>query len=439
MRRRALPLLAVAAALPATAPGAAVAAFQAEPIPGTSGALAPVTLGVDRDGRALAVFEGITQGAAPHRFTGTALRAPGGRWTRGGDLAGLGWGNAAVHLYARTRALLVARQVTGYGAFNRARFRLVWAPGSSDGTFSALRPIAASADAPASAASASGDALVAFARQGGSQLQVAERPAGGGFGAARPISPSGVFAPAVAIGERGDRLVAWLRGGRIEARVRRAGHGWGSVLPAGRLPTGGTPALRALVTANGRFVLAWQAATIREGRPVQLETGAAVRTRTGGWHAATLSRATLPTEGFAADPAAIPLVDTAGRLWVAATIGGAQGPSVALAHLSPTARVVGSEQLSAAGEDATLDDAAAGPGDRLAVTWARHAPGGALATVVRVRAGAAPFGAAETLTPAGEPGLVGSRVAFSPLDGTAVVVRPLVSGGTGALAGAAGG
>src|SRR4051794_18144182 len=118
-------LLPLAATLAVVPPTAASAAWRAEDVPGTTGALSVRSLGVDPQGRALTVFEGFLQERSPQRFTGTATRAPAGGWTRGPDVAGMGWGSAQALLYGQTRVLLVARQVSGTGAFNRSRFRLV--------------------------------------------------------------------------------------------------------------------------------------------------------------------------------------------------------------------------------------------------------------------------------------------------------------------------
>jgi hypothetical protein len=59
-------------------------------------------------------------------------------------------------------------------------------------------------------------------------------------------------------------------------------------------------------------------------------------------------------------------------------------------------------------------------------------------TVVALRPAPGAFEAPVVLTPEGQAGLAGSRVAFGP-GGQALVVRPFVRGGAGALAAAASG
>ena len=130
------------------APATAAAAWRTETIPGTAGASPPGSFAFDRR-VGLIVFEAFNQQRSPSRLTGQALRAPTGGWTRLADIRGVGSGSAAVHPYARSRALLITREVTGFGRFNRARFRLVWALGRTDGGSGAFRQIDASADVPA--------------------------------------------------------------------------------------------------------------------------------------------------------------------------------------------------------------------------------------------------------------------------------------------------
>jgi hypothetical protein len=460
-----LTLLAVATIL--SAPGPASGAWQAEPIPGTAGASPPRSFAFDAEGRASIVFEAFDQRRSPARFTGSALRAPGGSWTRTADVAGIGWGAARAHTYGRTRALLITRQVTGrdavayatggpasggrydlrlvrggsgrlrhpLGPFNRARFRLVWALGRTDGGFGTYREIDRSADVPASAANAAGDALVAYTAQGAAGVRVSERAAGGRFGRSRLLGGSDSVSPAVAVNARGDRVVAWYRGDWIEARIRRAGEAWSAVARVARAPRG-SRSIRALVTANGRAVLAWYAAEIRESRPARISASVAIHPRGAGWRSALLERSVLGSQGVPGEAGTIPVVDSRGELLVAWTGRWLQGTGVRVARISESARIEGPVLVSGEDQVATLDDAAAGPLGGVAVTYAEP-----LETSVRtwaaLRAGTSAFAAAEALTAPGEIGLAGSRVAYSPRSGQPVVVRPLVRDGRGALVAAA--
>jgi hypothetical protein len=426
MLPRLLSPAALAAALLALAGAPAQAAWRAEDMPGTAGAVPPVrTLVIDREGRALALFEGFLQQRQPQRFTGIATGGPGGGWTRPGDVAGVGWGSAQALIYGRTRALLVTRQ----------RHRLVSATGRTDGKFGAFRQIAAAAGTFSAAANPSGDALVAFTSPRGTVLRVSERHAGGSFGAPRKLTGAAVM-PAVAISPRGDRMVAWFSGRTLRVRVRPAGASWGPVQKVSRDIGVGIPALRAAISANGRLVLAWESADVREDRPVRLDARVAVRARSGGWHADRLQHTTLAGDAFAADPAAIPIFDSSGRLLVAYTAKRETGTAVEVANVTESARVTSTTAPSGAATNATLDDAAAGEGSRVAITWAQHDASGSVHTFAALRPGPGPFEAPADLTPPGQPGLTGSRVAFSPVSGEALVVRSYVTDGKGALAAA---
>ena len=418
-----LSLVALAAgSLAVTSP--ALAAWRSEDVPGTAGALAPLTLGVDRDGRALMLFEGFQQQRSPQKFTGVATRVPQGAWARRDDLTGIGWGAAHALLYGRTRALVVTRRGD----------RLVWAVGRTDGSFGAFRRIAAGVGAHASAVDPSGDALVAYTPRAGGGVRVSERRAGGGFAAPRRFSRTAGAVPAVAINPRGDRLVAWFGPRGLRVKLRRAGTGWSSAQTLSSDRGGPNTALRAAVSANGRFVLAWETVDIREDVPVRLTASVAVRPGGGRWNRASLERATLATESFAADPAAIPFFDSGGRLLVAYTAARGRGTAVELAGVSEAARLTATTGPSGPSTTATLDDAAAGEGGRVAVSWAEHRPGGEVHTFAALRPGAGAFEAPADLTRPGEIGVTGSRVALSPATGEALVVRTFVAGGTSALA-----
>jgi hypothetical protein len=250
----------------------------------------------DAQGRALFVWDGVPTASQP-RFTGMASRAPGGHWTRLANLPDVGWGNAQALQYAATRVLFVSGQVASVGAYNRAKLRLIVAYGRSDGSgLGRWRTLAPRETGFVAAANHSGQAIVVF-DAGGNGLSTIQRPSDGKFGRATKVSPAGALAPAVAINGHGDRIVAWIRSGRIEARVRNAGQGWGSLLNVARAPGVPNTSLRAAVTAGGSFVLAWDAADIRESRPTRLIAGTAQRRPGKGWHAYPLENATLRING----------------------------------------------------------------------------------------------------------------------------------------------
>ena len=406
----------------------AAAAWRGEDVPGSAGGLAPArSLAFDRDGRALLLFEGFHQ-ATRRTFTGVAVRDAGGAWASRGDLQGVGWGAAQAHAYGRTRTLLVTR---------RGR-DLVWATGRTDGTFGSFRRIASPVGSIASAANPSGDAVAAFTAARTSNLLVSERRAAGTFGTPRRFSTVAAL-PAVAINPRGDRLVAWFGRKGLRVKVRRAGHGWAPARTVTTDTGGPGAALHAAISVNGRFVLTWTRTDVREGAPTRLDAAVAVRARGGGWHTSRLERATLAPGAPTPDPVAVPMFDSSGRLLVAYTAARNGGTSVELADVSESARIRSIVTPSGASTTATLDDAAAGEGGSVAVTWAEHGSDTDVHTVVALRLGTGAFGPPSDLMRPGESGLAGSRVAFSPLTGEVLVVRPYVSGGTPALAAAAAG
>jgi hypothetical protein len=418
MTRRCVTFLGTAAALLAPAP--ALAAWQAEPIPDTAGAAPPGSFAFDREGTGAIVFSVFT----PRRVTGVAVRAPAGGWAREGNIAGLGASSAArVHLYGKTRALLIARRSPG---------TLVWSLGRTSGGFGRLRTLARNADGPASAANAAGDALVAYTPRRATGVRVSERRAGRRFARPRVLGPKGSLDPAVAVNARGDRVVAWLRGNRLEARVRPAGGRWSATRTVMRLTRTENVSLRALVTDDRRIALAWHTVRVSENRPARVAAGAAIRRINGAWKSALLEQSRLDTEAYLGEALAIPLVTASGEVLVAWTGRWRSATGVRIAQLRNTGSVHGPTLVSGEDQVATLDDAAAGP--QVAVTYAAHA-GNDARTFAALGSGIDAFAPPEPLTPDGEIGLVGSRVAFTP-SGTPVVVRPLVSGGRGALAAA---
>jgi hypothetical protein len=415
---------ATAAILLLLLPGAARGQWTSTTIPGT-GALNQLGLVFDGTGRGLLTWEGFDQQASPQRFTAVDVRDPSGAWRRQRNVPGIGWGGAAVYDYAGTHALMIARQVSGVGVFNRARYRVVYAFGRSDGSFAAPRPLAENvASSVASAANAAGEALVAYgdARTGG--LWLSERAAGQAFGRPRMLgsgSPS-----AAAINARGDRVLAWWSRTGVWARIRLAGRAWGPAQLAARAAPVADARLRAAVTPGGRVVVAWATADVREDAPLTVAAGVALHERSGSWRAFELERSTLAA-GLLADGAlAIPLIDSAGRTYLSWTGASAGGLAVKFGQLT-AAGVRGVTVPSGATAGASLEDAAAGPDGAIVLSWSVEAPP---ATVVyaslRGRDGA--FAAPERLTPAGSAGIGGSRAAFQPVTGRAVVTWSAVGG-----------
>ena len=120
---------------------------------------------------------------------------------------------------------------------------------------------------------------------GRDHLVVAVRGSGQAFGRPSVIVGSGLISsPAIALGANGDLVVAYQRSTsrrgrtpdrRVEARVRRAGHGWGAVQRLG--PSLGFSEISTAAAANGRMVVAWGTQDLGEEANSPWTVRAAVR------------------------------------------------------------------------------------------------------------------------------------------------------------------
>ncbi len=419
---------------------AAAAIWATEPVPAGPGALGPARLSFDAHGRALLLWNGVPTASQP-RFTGIASRAPGGGWTRLANLPAVGWGNAQALQYATTRVLFVSGQVASVGAFNRAKLRLVAAYGRSDGSgLGSWQTLARYETGFVVAAARSGQAIVLF-DAGGTGLATIERPAGGKFGKAKTVSSPGASTPAVAINANGDRIVAWIRSGRIEARVRDAGHNWGSVLDVAKAPGVANTSLRAAVSAGGSFLLAWEAADVRETRPTRLIAGTAQRRPGEAWHAYPLENATLAMTGsFPAENAvALPLVTDNGAIaitWTGALDHNAR-VGVKAARLTSSG-LRPAQVVSAHTANAAVADAAVAPSGQTAIAWSQFDAQNHAVTYAALSPGpGAPLGPGDLLTPSDTVGISGPAVAIQPVTGQALAIVPIIQGTSGGFLAAA--
>ena len=156
--------------------------------------------------------------------------------------------------------------------------------------------------------------------------------------------------------------------------------------------------------------------------------GVAVGDGRGSWRTAILERRCGPAAVGPREAPVLPLVDSGGVPYVAWTHGTPQANSVTLARVGragPVSRGVVSRQRGA-----MLDDVAAGPDGAIAVTWAavlsRENP-----LLTATYAGVRRTGGAFTVQRLSPPAVVvarGSRVAFHPLTGQAVVAIPYFFG-----------
>ena len=394
---------------------AASAQWVLEPIGASEGVRELHDLAFDAQGRGLLSWDADLQGHVPPVFGGLAARDPAGGWQRPPNLGGVDPATAQIHLWSSQRALLVAREGSPEGPGNR---RLVVADGQSDGGFGALRTLARFTAGTWSASNVSGDAIIAYTRERSPFIAVSERKDGHGFGPPRDMAVG--RSATVAINARGDRLFAWPAGKHVGVRIRRAGGSWSRTRRIGRLPIDGNRRLSALVAPDGRMLVTW-------GRD-RGNCGVAVGDGRGSWRTTILERRCGPAAVGPREAPVLPLVDSRGALYVAWTHGTRRANSVTLARVGragPVSRSVVSRQRGA-----MLDDVAAGPDGDIAVTWAavlsKENPL-LTATYAALRRTGGVF-AVQRLSPPTLFVARGSRVAFHPLTGQAVVAIPFVVG-----------
>lgn len=427
MKRRLAPALIAVALMPALAATATAASWRLEPINASEGVAGLHDLSFDAQGHGLLSWNSALRGHTPPVFGGLASRDPAGGWLRPPDLAGVEPQTAQIHLYADSRALLVARQASP----STNRRSLVVAEGQSDGGFGELSVLDDFTADSWSAANDLGQALIAWTNERSPFVRVSERVPG------HPLSPPRdlaiATAAAVAMNQRGDRVLAFPSGARrLGARVRRAGDEWGPIVSFGHLPSTKGVGLSAVVARNGRAVVTWGAT----GRAC----GVSVRAGDGRWHTRRLERRCGPAAVGPRAAPVVPIADSSGAtyvVWTGRTRSGRR--AVKFARVGPGASqraLVLSRQRGA-----VLDDAAAGPRRVLAVTWtgARPLRGRAftVTTFAAVRRTGGGF-ATDRLTPSNVVTARGSRVAFQPLTGEPVVAVPFLIGRTVAVGAAIG-
>ncbi len=401
--------------MPALAVPAQAGAWELEPIGASAGVYELHDLAFDDQGRGVLSWSGFLRPRVPAIFGGLALRDPAGGWTRPPDLAGVDPVSAQVHLFSGGRALLVAR------AGNRRR--VVVADGRSDGGFGPLHALAEFTAATWSASNASGDAIVAWKGERSPFLTISERVDGHAFGKPRDIAVA--RSASVAINDRGDRVVAFPDGRRIGVRVRAAGKPWGPIVRIGRMAVDRDRRVTALVSSRGRIVIAW-------GRD-RGACGVAVRTK-GVWRTRRLESRCGPASVGARDAPVLPFADSAGATYVAWVHHTSKSNSVKLARVGPKGPV-GAAVVSRQ-RGAILDDVAAGPDRAIAITWGAvlsqtgAPPRAATYAAVRRRGGRFTV---DRLSPPNVLVARGSRVAFQPLTGQAVVAIPYRVAGTVAV------
>lgn len=303
--------------------------------------------------------------------------------------------------------------------------------GRTNGTFDPPRRIATYRGyaRPALAANARGAAVAAFIafrspRSSDRLLRVSLRAAGGRFATPTTIRGNGrIDAVTAAIGPRGDLVVAYARDGRLEARVRRAGHGFGSVQDLGPTAKGTATLIRAAVAASGRVYVAWATQQLSEGGPAgtphistAVETAGSSRCRAAVARAET---ALSPTNGATLALRATPAGDAV-LVWSSAA---ASVPSVVIETTTPSATFTAARRFT---DPQPVDvDVATGSDGRATVVWSTE--DGRVSTTHR-RAGAG-FGPAESV--AAPESARQPSVAYDPASGAPTVVWSARPGGDG--------
>ena len=291
-------LLALALALlyAAAAPRLAAAAWSpALTITAGNPQLAEPTIGFGANGRAVVSARMTTeaQGVPSRGFSRLFGQQPDGSFAGRARIVLA----APPALYGQTRLALLrmplAQGDMTIGDLEHPQTSLGYSFGRSGGTLEvvpgAYRRLTTRADRSetAIAANSRGDAIAVWVEhlRGRDHLVAAVRRAGARFGRPAVIGGSGYFtSPAAAVSARGDLLVAYQRSvsrrghtpeRRVEARVRRAGHSWGSPQRLGA--SSGFSQISAATAPDGSMVVGWGTQDLGEEADTPWIVRAAVR------------------------------------------------------------------------------------------------------------------------------------------------------------------
>jgi hypothetical protein len=337
---------------------------------------------------------------------GTASRHPGGAF---GPEHVAPDGLVTVAPYARTQTLALAAQgLPGRsGATGAILYRVRVAFGAASGGFGSARTLATApvVGRPALAsATGSTTALVAYVevtRTSAGALRrivrVVDRR-GGAWSGPSTISGQGrANVVTAAANARGDQVVAFDRDGEVLARVRRAGHGWGSIrrLARGVAGAGTQWQLTAAVDERGQVRVVWRRHQLRRdgvaGRTA-LESAAMLVGRSTFTAAQTLT---------ADGASAIFRIARTAEGWAVADVEATTGgPRPALHRTHGGSAFSPVEYAAPAQGGARAADVASTPAGGITVAWIQPLPGqdgDGVARAATLQGGA--FGPVEDLSP----------------------------------------
>jgi hypothetical protein len=219
--------------------------------------------------------------------------------------------------------------------------------------------------------------------------------AGGRWSAPTTIAGTGrADVVTAAANARGDQVVAFSRQGRVLARVRRSGHGWGSLrtlatsTPASRT----TFALAAAVDARGQVRVLWRRHVYRGA--ISLQTAAML-----------VGRSTFTTpQTLVADGASgvFRIVQAPGGWAVATVRTDANGPRPVIARTSGGSAFGAAFAVAPVGGGLRDADLTASADGSITVAWLVPLPGqdgGGIARSATLPAGGTTFGPVEDVTP----------------------------------------
>lgn len=393
---------------------------------------APVTLAFDPAGGALASWRGV-RGAQPDNttlFRALAARSPAGDWQPPRNLPRTVVSHAAALRGAGGFALVTTREQPAGRAHTRSLMTISLGRLFPFG-FGATRVLdrgprthvgydgpQPTLFSPLVAATPTGTVVAAWQRSVPRSRSGVWAQALGGK--PRRLGPHGV-SPSLRLAADGSGLLSWRRGSLLLARVRHSNGTWGPIERAGITARFAEVGPAVLAGDGRRWALASTEVT-HSLSGVHFRPSLHVRVPGAGWRGAQLDEGTFTPNGQTAFVTAqlrtLTTLTPDGGLHVAwpAPRGGVVRVAVADVEADAAGVRVGPPLLL--GENVALDDVAAGPQDRWAVTWFDLSRPDGTPNLVEL-GGAGPQ---VTTGLATERSVLGSIVAYDPLTGRPAVI-----------------